>query len=65
MSRLGQSQVKSLGQKHELVEEVAWKRDIVVDHDQPVVSLGGVSLEQTVEVFELPRRPAGALRKVT
>ena len=39
MGRLGETQVKALGQEHERVEEAARQRHVVVDHQQPVVAL--------------------------
>ena len=52
MGGLGQTQVKALGQEHERVEEAARQRHVVVDHQQPVVALGGMLGEQRVEVLE-------------
>ncbi len=46
------TQVKALGQEHERVEEAARQRDVVVDHQQPVVGPVGMRRQQRVEVLE-------------
>ena len=51
---LREPQFEPLGQEDERVEEASGQRHVVVDHQQPVVSLGRLPLEQRVEVFELP-----------
>ena len=59
MGRLGQFQAKALAQKQEAVQEAARQLDVVVDHQQPVTTLGRVFGEQPVEVLELAPARAG------
>ena len=42
VGRLRQAELKALGEEDENVEESAWKRDVVIDHEQPVVTLGRI-----------------------
>ncbi len=51
---LGELQREALAQEQEAVEEAARQLDVVVDHEQPVATLGRVGGEQPVEVLELP-----------
>ncbi len=54
MGRLGEREVEALGQEQEHVEEATGQRDVVVDHEQPVMAGGGVLAQERVEVLELP-----------
>ncbi len=54
MRWLDQLEVEALGEEHEVVEEVVGQHDVVVDHHQPVVRIGGMGGEQAVEVLKLP-----------
>jgi hypothetical protein len=53
MRGLGQGQVKPLGQEQEHVQEPRRQQDVVVHHQQPIMTGGGVALQQLVEVLEL------------
>ncbi len=52
MRGLRQLELEPLGEEDEGVKKAARQRHIVVDHQQPVVSLGWMLFEQGVEVFE-------------
>ena len=53
MSGLGQLQREALAEEQEAVEEAACQLDVVIDDQQPVVTVGRVPGEQPVEVLEL------------
>jgi hypothetical protein len=57
--RLGESQPGALGRAQEGVEEAARERDVVVDHEQPVVGRQRVGGDERVEVLELAARALG------
>jgi hypothetical protein len=40
VGRLGQAQAEALGQEHERVQEPRGERNVVVEHQQPVMSSG-------------------------
>ncbi len=50
---LCERQREALAQEQEAVEEAARQLHVVVDHQQPVVAVGGMLGEQPVEVLEL------------
>ena len=54
MSRLREHEREALSEEHERVEEAARECHVVVNHEQPVVSMSGMGAEQVLKVFELP-----------
>ena len=63
MRRLRDAQAEALDEEQEGVEESARKRDVVVEHQQPIVPIGRVALEQVVEILELaPVTNAGPVK---
>src|ERR1700722_15959062 len=50
---LGKVKLETLGKQQKAVEKTAGKHDVVVEDEQPVACVGGVRVEQQVEVLEL------------
>ncbi len=61
MSRLGEGQGEVLAKEQEAIEKAGRELDVVVDHEQPVVSVERMLGEQAVEVLKTtaPFRWAG------
>ena len=53
MGGLGELQLEALAQEQQAVEKAARQRHVVIDDEQPVLTLGRVVGEQPVEVLEL------------
>ncbi len=53
MRGLDDGQIEPLGEEEERVEEIPRQRDVVIDHDQPVVSLSRMAGQEAIDVFEL------------
>src|ERR1700729_3640091 len=50
---LGKIKLETLGKQQKAVEKPARKHDVVVKDEQPVACVGGMRVEQQVEVLEL------------
>ena len=55
VSRLRKIELEALGKQQKAVEKPVWKHDVVVEDEQPVVHVGGIRVQQQVEVSNLPR----------